>query len=98
MIDHEPPFPRRIVAAPELAVIAVLEFSLDTLCNALMAAHPALTATDDLTDLDDTAPDLWCAETIIAQARLLQNGLARYRQLMWRRGCPYNNLRAGGPF
>lgn len=63
-----------LYAAPELAILAVLEIAVDVTLVALGAAYPE----DDL-DGDDVAPERHAASRIEDAARELVGAINRYR-------------------
>ena len=83
--EYAPPPSGDIAADPELALLVVVEYSLTTLHRSLIAARPELGGNYDLADLNDTSPELWCADAIMAQARILRDCIKRYREILERR-------------
>ena len=69
--------PDDLDAAPELAVIAVLETTLDQAVLALITQHREITDSDDLVGLPPTA---WLADILASAAQDLRHLIERYRQ------------------
>jgi hypothetical protein len=67
---------RLLVAAPELATLALLETALSVCTAALLAEHPTL---DHDLRPDPEPPSLREARRLIAAARRLRGTVARYR-------------------
>jgi hypothetical protein len=72
-----PPTVPELVHAPELATIALLEHTLDSAAQALLAQHPTLA--DDFARTRD-GPVLALAHTICHRAAALEQALRRYRK------------------
>jgi hypothetical protein len=68
--------PDNLDEAPELAVLAVLDATLDQSILALIAQHRELVESDDLVGLP---PVVWVADLLTSAARHLQHLLERYR-------------------
>lgn len=62
--------------APELAVLAVLDASLDQAVLALIAQHREVTDSDDLVGLP---PVTWLADVLASAAEHLRHLIERYR-------------------
>ena len=69
---------RKLVLAPELAAILLLEHAINVAQQALLAEHPTLI--DDFARARDDAPILALAETIFSRAVALEQSLRRYRR------------------
>jgi hypothetical protein len=69
--------PRYLAAAPELAVLAMLDRALMIAVQVLIAEHPTLAAHPAPPDHDP--PSLREARRLVRAARTLRRGLARYR-------------------
>ena len=67
--------PERLVQAPEMAVLRVLDATLDAACFALLAEHPSLVMEDARRD---DPPTLRLAHRLIRRAALLSRELRRY--------------------
>lgn len=65
-----------LYAAPELAVLALLEASVHVAILALGAAHPEM---QDLDDYDKEPHELRAAVAILDAARILGENINRYR-------------------
>lgn len=77
MNDNPMPTPYELNDAPELAVLAALDFTLEVATRALIAAYPEL--------CEDKLPryrikPVICGDRILSRAIKLQVALARYRQ------------------
>ena len=73
-----PPTVTDLEAAPELAVIILLEHALDVVREALLAEHPTLI--DDFRRPEDDGPILSLANLICLRAPTLRDALRRYRR------------------
>jgi hypothetical protein len=67
--------PERLVQAPEMAVLRVLDEALEAACFALFAEHPSLVTED--ARRDDPAT-LRLAQRLIRRAALMQRDLRHY--------------------
>lgn len=67
--------PERLVQAPEMAVLRVLDEALEAACFALLAEHPSLVTED--ARRDDPAT-LRYAQRLIRRAALMERDLRRY--------------------
>ena len=67
--------PERLVQAPEMAILRVLDETLDTACYALFAEHPSLVMEEAHRD---ASPTLRLAHRLIRRAALLSRDLHRY--------------------
>jgi hypothetical protein len=67
--------PERLVQAPEMAILRVLDETLDAACFALLAEHPSLVMEDARRD---DPPTLRLAHRLIRRAALLSRDLHRY--------------------
>jgi hypothetical protein len=79
--DNYMPTPDELNDAPELAVLAALDFTLEAATRALIAAYPEL--------CEDTLPryrikPVICGDRILSRVIKLQVALARYRQAVLR--------------
>jgi|HubBroStandDraft_1064217.scaffolds.fasta_scaffold25032_5 hypothetical protein len=72
----KPPTPPDLVLAPELAILSVLAYVLDTATAALLAEHPTLI--DDFHRPHDDGPVVSLANTICRRAAHLGDSLAAY--------------------
>ena len=72
------PTPSELGRAPELAILGALEATIDLTIVALVAAHPALRATDDGHDARLTAAAAR-ADRVLAHAQALAAAIAAYR-------------------
>ena len=72
------PTPDELVVAPELAILGVLEATIDLTIVALVAAPPDLRATHDARDTVSTAAANH-ADLVIAKAQALAAAIAAYR-------------------
>ena len=80
MNDNHLPTPYELNDAPELAVLAALDFTLEVATRALIAAYPEL--------CEDKLPryrikPVICGDRILSRAIKLQVALARYRQAVF---------------
>jgi hypothetical protein len=73
-MSHYLPTPPEIAETPELAVLSVLDFTLDASARALVAAHPEL----DGDDLPPGCAAARCAERILGHVYKLKLLLASY--------------------
>lgn len=71
--------PADLIAAPELASLAIVEHALHSALIALVAAHPTLV---DLADLDEPS-SLRLARRLIAATAALERVLDRYRAAVY---------------
>jgi hypothetical protein len=79
MITSEPlPTPPELDQAPELALISVLEITLEMTVRALVAAHPQLCDHDRPYWIPQT-PSSTIAETIVSKVDSLKQSLHHYR-------------------
>jgi hypothetical protein len=76
MIEDRLPTPPQIADAPELAIIALLEITLEVTGAALAAAHPELS--DEDFPLNASEEARW-ADRIMLRADRVQHALAHYR-------------------
>lgn len=67
--------PERLMQAPEMAILRVLDETLDAACFALFAEHPSLVTEDARRDDPST---LRLAHRLIRRAALLSGDLHRY--------------------
>jgi len=84
------PTPDQLDAAPELAVLAVLESALDAAANTLVATHPGLRSGSPLDDELPRDPPVWVAYELTDRAHALRAAIRRYRiavTIAWPR-CP----------
>ena len=72
---NHPPTPPEIDETPVLAVLAVLDFTLEVSARALTAVHPEIAGPDDLPLMASAAR---CAERMVRQAYKLKLLLASY--------------------
>jgi hypothetical protein len=71
--------PTELLDAPELAILAVLDETLQQTIYALFAAHPELVSGDSLEAYRDVTPEAWLADAIYNHANALQYAIERYR-------------------
>jgi hypothetical protein len=81
--------PTELLEAPELAVLALLDETLQQTIYALFAAHPELVSGDSLEGCSSVTPEAWLADAIYNQANALQYAIERYREAIARA----NNIR-----
>jgi hypothetical protein len=79
--ENHMPTPDEVNTAPELAVLAVLDATLEAATRALVAAYPEL--------CDDEGPPstfepVICGRRFLSRANKLQNALVRYRKAVLR--------------
>jgi hypothetical protein len=74
-MSHDLPTPPEIDETPELAILSVLNFTLDVVSHALVAVHPEIEA-DDLPPGAGSAAR--CAERILGHVYKLKLLLASY--------------------
>ncbi len=74
------PTPDELIRAPELAVLGALEAAIELTIVALVAAQPALWATDDAHDAGMTVAAA-SADHVIVLAQALAAAIADYRTL-----------------
>ena len=77
--------PDRLLEEPELAVLELLDLTLQQTIYALFAAHPELIG-GDMQHCETTTPQLWIADAIYNSASSLQHTIERYRQVSEARG------------
>ena len=73
-------YPPDLYDAPELALLAVLDATLQQTLYALFAAHPELTSGDTLETCWANGPDLWAADAVCNYISTLQHAVERYKQ------------------
>lgn len=71
------PAPPEIEHAPEIALLAVLQRTLDVAVYALLASHPCLT--DPELSFHLQHPEVRAADNVLAHAHRLRDALDRYR-------------------
>ena len=79
---HPPPEPRDLCAAPELAVLAILDDVLETAVATLLAANPQLEHDPfepDWETSEPASPRLYTADAVIYVAHALRCAIDRYR-------------------
>jgi len=74
----DPPLPRHLDSAPELAALYLLDVALEVVQRALVSAHPALLDPDFDHQLHPPVPML--AANIVCSARKTRVAVARYCQ------------------
>ncbi len=74
--------PQELAAAPELAVLALLDNTLQQTIFALFAAHPELVDNHTFELSWSAGPDLWLADAIYNQAVALQHSIGRYQEAL----------------
>ena len=74
--------PEAFAAAPELAVLALLDATLRVMGDALLAAQPALVGEPPAWRVE---PDLLAARRLLRHAAKLERSIVRYRELVVRR-------------
>lgn len=72
--------PDQLVNDPELAVLELLDVTLQQANFALFAAHPELVSGDCLEYHAATTPQLWIADSISNHVCALQHAINRYRE------------------
>lgn len=72
--------PTVLVDAPELAVLEVLDVTLQQAIYALFAVHPEIVSGGTLETAAHVTAETWLADIIYTQAHNLQHALARYRE------------------
>lgn len=82
MSATEPVPPGELLETPELALLAVLDATLQQTLYALFAAHPELVDSSTLEMCWASAPELWIADCICEHITGLQHALDRYRQAL----------------
>jgi len=82
MSTHELAYPGELSDAPELAILAVLDATLQQTLYSLFAVHPELADGSTLDTCWANGPDLWAADTIYERVTGLQHALDRYRQAL----------------
>ena len=75
-------YPGDLLDAPELAVLAVLDATLQQAIYALFCAHPELVGSGTLETCWASGPDLWAADSVYDHMTGLQHALDRYRQAL----------------
>ncbi len=73
------PTPPEIEQAPEIALLSVLQRTLDVTVYALLAIHPYLTADEPCYRHLDL-PEINAADAVLAHAHRLRDALDRYRR------------------
>ncbi len=68
-------YPGDLLAAPELAVLAVLDATLQQTLYSLFAAHPELVGSGTLETCWANGPDLWAADSVYDHITALQHAL-----------------------
>jgi len=84
MSPARPPTPIEIAHAPELAILAALDDTLDLALRALVAAHPPLGDPDCPRWTQDLSPTRAAADRLLAAARPLTHALDAYRRAVAR--------------
>lgn len=72
--------PPALVEAPELAVLEVLDFTLQQAIYALFAVHPELVSGGSLEAAPHITAETWLADVLYSQASNLQHVIERYRE------------------
>jgi hypothetical protein len=72
--------PPDLAEAPELAVLEVLDVTLQQTIYALFAVHPELVSGDGLEASLHATSETWLADIIYTQANNLQHVIQRYRE------------------
>lgn len=72
--------PAVLVDAPELAVLEVLDVTLQQAIYALFAVHPEIVSGGTLEHAAHVTAETWLADIIYTQAHNLQHVLGRYRE------------------
>ena len=73
------PTPDELDAAPELAVLAVLESALDAATNTLVATHSELRSGSPLDEELPPNPAVWVGYELTDRAHALRAAIRRYR-------------------
>ena len=76
--------PPELYTAPELAILAVLDQTLQQTIYALFAAHPELVDDIPFHLRGNLSPEIWVADAIYNQANALQQAIERYREAVER--------------
>lgn len=76
--------PPDLYDAPELAILSVLDDTLQQTIYALFAANPELTEHVPFHERQELATEAWVADAIYAQASVMQQLIERYRQAVLR--------------
>jgi len=74
------PTPDDLVDAPELAILAALDRTLDLVVRALVCAHPELVDPERPYWLRRASPSAAAAETLVDQTADLKQALIAYRE------------------
>ena len=80
MSPTRPPAPEPLDEAPELAILAALDHTLELALRALVAAHPQLGDTECPAWARDPSPARYAAERILATATPLATAIDAYRR------------------
>lgn len=75
-------YPGDLLETPELAILAVLDATLQQTIYALFAVHPELVGSGTLETCWASGPDLWAADAVYEHIAGLQHALDRYRQAL----------------
>jgi hypothetical protein len=76
--------PQELLEAPELALLNILNATLEQMTFALFAVHPELASGDSLEGCRTTSCELWVADAIQTNIAALQHLLERYKQVLER--------------
>ena len=74
------PTPNDLVDAPELAILAVLDWTLDLVVRALVCAHPEIADPERPYWLRQASPVAAAAETLVEQVAGMEQALIAYRE------------------
>lgn len=91
------PTPPELAQAPELALVAVLEYVLEITVRALLAAHPQL-CDDERPYWIPQPPSSVIAEAIVSTVDALQRALDDYRRHIHMKGNPSTPQDDEAPF
>lgn len=74
------PTPEDLADAPELAILAALDQTLDLVVRTLVCAHPELADPDRPYWLRQTSPTATAAETLVHQTADMKHALIAYQE------------------
>jgi len=72
--------PAALLEAPELAVLELLDLTLQQAVYMLLAEHPELASCSSLVTARHVIAQTWLADIILDQASHMQHAIARYRE------------------
>ncbi len=79
--------PQDLNEHPELAILEVLDVTLQQSIYALFAAHPELVSGESLECITAPGPETWLADAIYNHGCALQHAIRRYHEALARRRC-----------